>query len=222
MFINKVIEDMFINLVNDIPINLSTGNYFNYFPEAMYDPNLDFDNKIRSYLVSNDQSKEDPITKYTNMYNNKDWLGFVWNRSTIQESDLQQREFDYVNLDPINYKGDLYKYSLAKVNINIALFSNSLSYIEDYEELFFQTYKKTHFTQVEFPIMGFCYVAWTEISLGDINKLDRQDKGTIVELPISMSITFPIVKLIQANKPVIGLDSNNKPKIKVQYLLSVD
>lgn len=222
MFINKVIEDLFVNLVNDISINQYTGEYFNYFPEAIFDPNLDFDNKIRSYLVSNDQSKEDLITKYTNLYNNKDWLGFVWNRSVIQEADIQLREFDYVDLDPINYKGDLYKYSLAKVNVNIALFTNSLSYLEDYEEIFYQTYKKVNFTKVEFPIMGFCDVAWTEISLGDINKLDRQDKGTIAELPISMSIIFPIVKLIQSNKPVIGLDSNNKPKIKVQYLMSVD
>lgn len=210
MFISHIIVDFLDQVKTELPD-------YNYLTEEFYDPNLDFDNRLRSYLVKIDGTQLQG--------SEEDWIGICWNRQVITDApELQDRQLTVAEKNLSTATGNLYKVKFAKVNFSIAYFSNSLDYMENFEEEHYITFNKLANKQVILPIFGKTDISYTELNLGDLQKLDRNEKGSIAELSFSFSAIFPIAKKIKdkQNVPLIGeaLDPitglpTGKPKMNV-------
>ena len=216
MYISYIIEDFVTTVKEKLP-------EFHYLKKHFYDPNLDFDSRLRSYLVRIDVAEVEA--------GERDWIGICWNRGVIADApELQDRKFEVIQRDLVNLTGKAYDVKFAKVPFSVAYFSNSLDYIEDFEETHYLEFNKLFTHKVLLPIFGWTEVAFTELSLGDVQKLDRDEKGTIVELSFSFNAIFPIAKAIKSKDslpligeeidPITGLPTG-KPKIRTSIHFEV-
>lgn len=192
MFTKTALQGYFNLVKNKIPQeSLSNPDGFFYLPIEIYDPDLDFEQELKSYLVQNNQSLR---------LSERPWIAIVWNRGVLEfnQDGTNQRRAELLKrnitnpLEPTGTK-DIYKSALCP--FNIVYYSNSLDYLETFEEYMHLFLKDVTAYQVNFTNISSSptSVAIKNFTVEDFTKESRENQGEIVRLSTSLELAYPIV-----------------------------
>ena len=230
MFITPAV----MGFINSFPKRITE---INYLPKSFYDTELSFDKRIRPYLVRYDHEYLDPVTKKNKLYVDKDWIGIAFNRGVLQTNqNIQPRTLEAIIKNIPNLNANLYDIKLSTVEINVSIYSNSLLYLENYEENLLFEYDKNIIESVYLPLTVdtsvipnvrqkvLTEVSYSDINISNIEKEDRDDKGTIASLSLSANANFLVTRLKTKNIPLIGLQGSSltTPNINTQIFFEID
>jgi hypothetical protein len=173
---------------------------FKYLKRDFYDPNLTFDTRLREYQVSIDE-------KF--LPNSEDWIGIIWNRDGVLPTDKPQGRPNFCIIDKnlTSNTATTYPVKWAKFPLSFSFFANSPLYLENFEEEIYFEFQipEDRMRNVDLPILGETNIILSEITVSPPQKLERQTKGTLIQLPMTFSMTAPIVQISkkEENLPLI-------------------
>jgi hypothetical protein len=182
-----VIDSLFDHIHNRLkyfPIASFTKNGRTF--KHIYDPNLNFDSKLRENIVFQDiaiKEKED----------SSNWIAIVWSREQLVS--IKRRKDIYepnVLRNKRNLESVLYKHKNADLTLNVNFICSSISLCEDLEE-----HILTHPFEQNFPV-EFRHLGTFDANIQtfDITGLSEENYdsfGSIVTLSTTMLISFPLV-----------------------------
>lgn len=199
MYISYVISSSLNEIQNRIPS-------FNYLPKKFYDTSLDFSKKTRRYYVKIDNIFLNP--------SNKNWIGMAWNREGLSNAEVMhnRRFLAGEENQTINTNIDTFEFRYSKISLSLALFSNSLDYLENYEEYFYvKVMMPSQSFNINFGDLGNHNIYCNNISLSGVEKLDIENMGNLCQTNVSFDLTFPVFVPKDLNRPaiqIININSN--------------
>lgn len=157
---------------------------------AFFDQELTFENRLKYKATSiKYPDRKDP------------WLALVWNKEGLQPADNHFRRYD-IRLD-IKDKPYKAKSCFVKVPMNIAVISNSMTALDEFQEVFLLNVRPDDCAiSATHPIIQDFNVNIMDFNMTNSMKLPRQE-GTLGMVIITVILQFPVVGCIDESTGII-------------------
>jgi hypothetical protein len=158
----------------------------------IYDPELNFRSRTHDYLVGLDVAQ---------FPNKEKWLGMAFNRSNLRPSAIPQGRPTFcvvTNVNQTTGTADTYDVKWGAFTLDIAIFSNGVFYLENFEEAFTIEYDgRDVIENVIFPapFTNPVNIPIQNMQINSLQKLERNEFGSLIQLGITMELIIPIVRL---------------------------
>lgn len=192
MAYNKLAVQGYFNFIKSvIPAKtLIKPDGFFYLPQEIYDPSLDFEKELKSYLVLNNKALNLSITP---------WIAIVWNRHALKPNPdtLANRSTPVLRRNLTNVaepKGQLSKLKEMACPLDVVYYSNSIDYLETFEEYLHVRLKDITAFDVLFPSLSSSpfKVAIKEFEIEEFLKEERTQEGEICKIETSLDLCYPV------------------------------
>jgi hypothetical protein len=214
---------MFQTLIHNAFFKQLKATYpeLNILPEAIYDPELSFDLDAKSYLVRAifPDSVNDIIKK---QLPNKPYILVVYSREQLQKSKyINEQNFKLLDKNIILGETDKYSIQFVNCTYHYVLISNSSYYLETFEWKFNLRQRKSDYIyQVDFPksstsidIGGKWDLGIDDFYVNKLEKMKRENYGSLVQLGLSYAVDFPIYEIEETALPLIM----NTPEFNIYF-----
>lgn len=206
---NKIVFEGYINHVKSfLPLQPSIPEGFYFLPEIIFDPEMDYEYELKSWLNDNYQNLQ---------LEEKPWIAIVWNRKVLDFDDdglgLRHQKILNKNLsDPFHPTAIEYKTKQVLCPLDITYFSNSFDLLETLEEYFSVFLETEDAFDIVIPLLhptDKTTVKIKNFQRTSITKENRTQHGEMCRLDTSLELGY----LLSLQKAQIKLIGKGKAKI---------
>lgn len=149
--------------------------------KLIYSDDLTFE-RVRMIIVETDADRK--------AANQPHWIMILVNRSSVKILPEQGRQFTAYNDTFATHMADEYQGRLATVDLKLAFVSDSISVMEDLEELLLVRDVRKSYT-VNLPFVNGLVVSVDSFKVGELSK-NTSTGGTILGLGASTTLVYPV------------------------------
>lgn len=188
---------------------------FNYIMEEFYSPEQGFTETLARKLA-----------KKSNQEKDENWIAMMWNRTKPEPMSHRPKIFKVIGPAWFNNLGDLvdqeeavndnneirpgysckscdYRATWVQSVLELDFIFNSIDWASYFEEIFTLKVYMSKSITVPLPVIGNTVIHLDEIAMGEIDKFDRLQQGTLLSVPVDIVMTYPTIIALTPPKPVI-------------------
>lgn len=172
-------------------VRTETLSHFTVLDSYIYDENLDFRGRASQWLA-----REGIFQKYEGEIPN-DWVFIIWNRSSIQNSNYNNRPMQMKVATPNSPDGKadaISTYRSASINVGFKIVTNNMNIAETIEEhLYVNTGELTTFA-ASYEVFGVdVECSASPDTTTTFEKEDLNELGPVIGVGVDIVVEFPVI-----------------------------
>lgn len=170
-------------------VRTETLKHFDVLDIYIYDETLDFRGRASQWIA-----REGVFQQFEGEMA-KDWIFIIWNRSSLQKSNYQNRPMEVsANMtDPNGYADSRTTMRMASLDVEFKIVTNNIGIAEQIEEhLYVNTGELTTF-DADYAELGIMKCSAQPDSTTTFEKEDLNELGPVNSVGLQLNINFPVI-----------------------------
>jgi len=160
----------------------------------IYDENLDFRGRASQYI------SRTGIFQRAEGETPKDWILLIWNRSSINDSNYNNRPYavtarfdNLTSLDEEDYPNSTALTRLASIDVEIKMTTNNINIAERLEEYFYVKSGEMIDFEADYGDIGLVRCSAQPSRTTTFEKEDMNELGPVIAVGLTVNLNFPVV-----------------------------
>lgn len=183
-------------------VRIETLKHFEVLDIYIYDENLDFRGRASQWIA-----REGVFQQYEGQMA-KDWIFIIWNRSSLQKSNYQNRPMEITASlnDPDGHVNSRTTVRMASLDVEFKIVTNNIGIAEQIEEhLYVNTGELTTF-KADYGELGIMNCSAQPDSTTSFEKEDLNETGPVNSIGLQLNINFPVIMPMEMANVIKEID----------------